>query len=326
MNLKKSGVLFTLLLMCAVWLGAAEAIEKKSSVDEIYQFIRKAGPRYTYKTQVVNFQNKGMNMVCTLVIPNTPHKPAIAITMNGFGEDRFYKVVPGTGGEYYYDRLSRILAEQGIATMRVDYRGSGASDGTFDFISFSTQVEDIIAAIDYVHKNLKHEVDINRLGLVGHSQGGLVASVTASRNKRVKSVTVWSAVANPPITYGELITKQGLLDGLNLPDGGKVTVPIYILGYYYGSFDLGKKFFQEIFSTDPLAEIRNYKGPYMYIGGLQDILVWPQPYCGELYMKYHDGVEKLIMQDTDHEFNSDYYPEDFDKTLYWTAAWFIGTL
>jgi uncharacterized protein len=138
MYLKKSCIIIILLAVCVVWLGAAGSDEDKTTVDNIYKLIRKAGPRYTYKTQDITFQNRGMNMVCTLVIPNTPHKPPIAITMNGFGEDRFYKLVPGTGGEHYYDRLSRILAEQGIATLRVDYRGSGASDGTFDFISFST--------------------------------------------------------------------------------------------------------------------------------------------------------------------------------------------
>ncbi len=326
MYLKKSILMIAVVVLSVSWMAGKGNISKNASVEEIFQYIQTVGPRYTYHQQVVTFKNEGMNLVATLVIPATPQKPPIVLTFNGFGEDRFYKIVPGTGGEYYYDRLSRFLAEQGIATLRVDYRGSGASDGTFNMLCFSTQISDVSASIDYVQKNLRNRVDCEHLGLVGHSQGGLVSSIAAARDKRVKAVTVWSAVANPPTTFEFLCTKEKMREGLNLPDGGSLIVPVWIETFFYGNFDLGKCFFQDVYSIDPIAEIKNYKGPFMYIGGLQDIIVSPQPYSGELYMKYHTGTEKLIMLDTDHEFNSDYYPEDYDKTLYWTAAWFIKTL
>jgi pimeloyl-ACP methyl ester carboxylesterase len=299
---------------------------KEAKVNQIYEAIRQAGAVYQWEQQTVSFQNEGMNLVCTLVIPKTPYKPPIAITMNGFGEDRFYIVVPSTGGEYFYERVSRILAEQGIATLRIDYRGSGDSDGTYDMTTLSTQISDALAAIDYVSLHLRRVVDWKNIGLLGFSQGGLVASVAASRDRRVDSLALWSAVASPPFNYESLFKREGLQSGLDLPDGGVVTISIYVGDVLYGNFTLGKKFFTDIFSINPVAEIRDYQGPMLYVAGLQDTIVWPQPNMGQSFLKNHDGFEKLVVLDTDHEFNTYIGPDEFDKTIYWTAAWFLYTL
>ena len=64
----------------------------------------------------------------------------------------------------------------------------------------------------------------------------------------------------------------------------------------------------------------------MYVGGKADPIVWPQPNAGQTFMKYHDGREKLVMLDGDHEFNSDYGYEMFDDAVFWAAAWFLKTL
>lgn len=322
-------ILFSLFFLVSVInAGAIKRwwIYKEADVDKIYQNISQAGAKYQWDQEIITFQNEGMKMACTLVIPRTPYKPPIAITMNGFGENRHYKIIPDTGGEYFYERVSRILAEQGIATLRIDYRGSGDSDGTFDMTSFSSQIADALAAIDYTAKNLKNKVNVNRLGLVGFSQGGLVASISASRDSRVNSLAIWSAVASPPITYEYLLKREGMQAGIDLPEGGKVTIPIYIGDYYYGDFTLGKKFFKDLFSVDPLVAVGKYKGPLLYAAGLQDVIVWPQPYMGQMYMTYHDGFEKFVSFDTDHEFLSDFGPGEFDKVILWTAAWFLLTL
>ena len=43
-------------------------------------------------------------------------------------------------------------------------------------------------------------------------------------------------------------------------------------------------------------------------------------------MSYHEGDEKLVVLNGDHEFDSDYGYEVFDQAIYWAAAWFIMTL
>lgn len=326
---KKKGIIVLFMLVLVVSLTVSGDSDKRwvkgPTVDEIYENIRQSGMKYEYDQQIVTFENEGMNMVCTFVVPKTPEKPPIIITMNGFAEDRHYKIVPDTGGEWFYERLSRILAEQGFATLRIDYRGSGDSDGDFTMTTFSTQVSDALAAVDYVRK-LRRRVNWSSIGLVGFSQGGLVASIAASMDERVDSLVIWSAVASPPITYASLLSSDGIQQGLALPDGGTITLGIYAGDFYYGDIELGKAFFYDLFAIDPIAHIKDYKGPLMYIAGIRDIIVWPQPRAGQTFMDYHDGFEKLVVLDGDHEFDSDYGYETYDQTLYWTAAWFIKTL
>ncbi len=123
------------LIFCGITSASDKGfIYRESVVDNFYQQIRQEGVLYEWEKEIVNFENEGMNLVCTLVIPKMAGKPPIAITLNGFGEDRHYVEIPETNGEHFYERVSRLLAEQGIATLRVDYRGSGDSDGTFDLI------------------------------------------------------------------------------------------------------------------------------------------------------------------------------------------------
>jgi uncharacterized protein len=303
-----------------------EYVFRESVVDSIYQQIRQEGVIYEWQKEIVSFENEGMNVICTFVMPIMSTKPPIAITLNGFGEDRHYVEIPGTNGEHFYERVSRLLAEQGIATLRIDYRGSGDSDGTFDMTTFSSQVSDVQAAIDYVQHRLRKKVDWKNLGLAGFSQGGLVASIAAAQDNRVDSIALWSAVASPPITYEYLLKRDGIQKGLDLPDGGIITIPVYIGDIFYSDITLGKEFFIEMTSTNPLASIREYKGPMLYVAGSQDQIVWPQPQMANMFLKYHDGFEKLVVLDTDHEFKTYLNAEEFDKTIHWTAAWFIYTL
>lgn len=331
---QKRGVVIPLLLTVMfmfVWVPGTAGDKGKrwlrgESVDEIYERIRNAGPQYGWEQQIVSFQNEGMNLVSTLVTPKGIRKPPVVITLNGFAQDRLYKVVPNTGGEFFYARLSRILAEQGFATLRVDYRGSGDSDGDYTMTTFSTQISDAVAAVEYICSKLRRIVDRKSIGMLGFNQGGLVSSVAASKEERIDSVVLWSAVASPPITYASLLTTDGIKAGLALPDGGTITLPVYVGGVYLGDIELGKGFFQEMFLVDPIAAIRGYGGPLMYVGGIRDIIVWPQPAAGQAFMKYHDGFEKLVVLDGDHEFDSDSGYEVFDEAIYWAAAWFIKTL
>lgn len=331
MEHQKARSMITLIIfVCAtISLAASGPGEVKpyggATVEDIYNSIRQSSPKYQWEEKIIGFQNEGMNVVCTLVVPKTGDKPPIVITFNGFTGDRNDLVLPETG-EPFWAHLSRLMAEQGFATLRVDFRGSGDSDGTYGMTTFSTQISDAMAAIEYIHNSLRRQVNKKSIGLLGFSQGGLVASVTAAADDRVDSVVLWSAVGHPPITYEGLITREGIKKGLALGPGTKDVFGLYVEGQYLYDVELGREFFYDLYRVNPLTEISKYKGPLMAIVGTQDIIVWPQPAVGEAYMKYHDGYEKLVVLDGDHEFDSDIGYEVFDDAIYWAAAWFIKTL
>lgn len=329
--IKRMSFIFVIVTI-VVTLGTSEAIAKKGmsseEVDQIYNAIRNRGAVYEWEGQQVSFVHEGMNMVGDLYIPKTGGKVPIVIFLNGFAGDR-KEILVVDSTEYIWERVSRILAEQGFAALRVDFRGSGDSDGDFTMASFSTQISDCIAMLDFITLKLRHMVDWKNIGLVGFSQGGLVAACTAARDERVDSLCLWSPVSHPPMVYENLISKEGIKKGLALPEGGSDVFPIYV-NEAYVSWDvpMGKQFFDELFQVAPLPEIKhNYNGPLFAICGVQDPIIWPQPHQSELYLRYHDGFEKLVMLDADHAFN--YWdgpnPEKFDDAVYWSVAWFMHT-
>lgn len=301
---------------------------KGAAVEEIYAKIRNTALKYEKEESIVTFKNEGMNLEGTLTVPKAKGICPIVITLGGFVGNRDEEPIPGAG-ETVYQRLCRVLAGFGIASLRLDFRGYGNSDGTFSMISFSTQISDVMAAIDYIRKDLKGKVYTEAIGILGFSNGGLIASMTAARDKRVDTVVLWSPPAFPPICYENLLTKAGIKQGLALKEGETVTLGLYAdEQYLYWDVTMGMAFFQDLFLYDPLGEIRNYKRPMMVISGLKDNIVWPQPHQSEIFLKYHDGFEKLVEIDADHEF--DYWdgPAAVKLTdaIYWSTAWFIRTL
>lgn len=328
MRFNKTTIILTIFVM--VWaFGTPSGLIGKShnhgpDVEEIYQSIRNAAPLYEWDESTVTFENEGMNLFCTLTVPMVNRPRPIILVLHGFGGDR--KGVPiADTTEYFWDPLARILAGQGFCCLRLDFHGVGDSEGTYENTTFTGQVSDAIAALDFI-KTLDNPVNPNKIGLVGHSQGGLVASLVAAADKRIDSTALWSAVGLPAHDYEGFLLKEGIKSGLALPDGGIITLGLYLDGVYLGDITLCKQFFVELFTIDPMVAIRSYKKPLMYISPTQDVVVWPQPLVGQTYMNYHRGDEKLVTVDAGHNFSFYLGPDKIEDAAYWTTAWFIKTL
>jgi putative redox protein len=89
-------------------------------------------------------------------------------------------------------RISRGLREEGYAVLRFDFTGLGGSEGDFANTDFSSNVEDLVAAADF----LRTEHGAPRL-LVGHSLGGAAVLVAASRIPEVSAVATLAAPSEP---------------------------------------------------------------------------------------------------------------------------------
>ncbi len=88
--------------------------------------------------------------------------------------------------------VSRALAERGIATLRFDFTGLGESDGDFADTTFSTDVDDLVAAARF----LEREYDAPAL-LVGHSLGGAAVLQAAARVPSARAVATIGAPCEP---------------------------------------------------------------------------------------------------------------------------------
>lgn len=99
--------------------------------------------------------------------------------------------------------IADYLSRRGIAVLRMDDRGTGTSTGNFAISSSYDFATDVEAAIDYLRK--RKETDTTQLGLVGHSEGAMIAPLVAAHRKEVKFIVM---MAGPGIPIPELMEEQ----------------------------------------------------------------------------------------------------------------------
>ena len=270
--------------------------------------------------QVIAFENEGETVVGTLTIPAVGcARWPVVLLLHGFTNERNELPVGGTS-ETMYGRLARVLGEQGIASLRIDFRGSGVSDGVWADTTFTSQLDDAQAAVDYLATLSR--VDTDRLGVVGFSQGGLIAAELAAREARVRSLVLWSPVASAPDTYKHILGAASVEAGL------AAAAPLPVTTQWGAQFELNRGFFVDLFRYDPTAAIAEVEAPLLVIVGLNDTTVTPQPAYGELFLAYHDGAERLVTLASDHVFNvlTDPQPAIFDSAVATSTAWLVNTL
>ncbi|WP_085714654.1 alpha/beta fold hydrolase [Pseudomonas sp. B28(2017)] len=118
--------------------------------------------------------------------------------------------------EDIYARAARLWAEQGIASLRIDYRFDGDSDGAKTDGTLDTDVEDGLAALDFLARSGR--VDANRMALVGWSMGGAVGAAVAGRTPyELDAVALWNPATNMgaafPLLWGSGKIKEALHSG-----------------------------------------------------------------------------------------------------------------
>jgi len=100
--------------------------------------------------------------------------------------------------------LSRQLAERGIFALRFDFAGSGESEGKFEEMTYSGEVEDLRAAHDFV---LQYQPQ--KVGIFGSSMGGTVATLFAAEEKTIAALATVAAPVHPEKFTAKLLTPEG---------------------------------------------------------------------------------------------------------------------
>ncbi|MCY4539975.1 MAG: alpha/beta fold hydrolase [Chloroflexi bacterium] len=262
----------------------------------------------------ISFSNAGQTIVGTLAMPEGEGPFPVALLLHGFTGTRHELPVLGTE-DTMFSRAARWLGERGVASLRIDFRGSGESQGAWEDTTFSGQISDAIAALDYLET--MEGVDSGKMSILGLSQGGLVGAAAAGRDARVSNLVLWSAVSNPVMSYGILLGYENLLAGAA---AGEEALTIALP--WGAETALKGPFFEDIFLVDPVAEIAGYGGPLLAITGARDTTVTPQPQAGQVFLDYHEGAEALVVLDGDHIFDVlAEVTEVIDEALAYSLAW-----
>jgi pimeloyl-ACP methyl ester carboxylesterase len=156
-----------------------------------------------YDIEEVTFANGEVSLAGTLTLPagRGPH-PAVVL-VSGSGPQNRDESLGGGIAIRPFKLLADALTRAGMAVLRYDDRGTGASTGTFSTATLPDFASDAAAAVRYLRS--RDDVDANRVGLLGHSEGGLVAAMLARRNHDLSFVI---ALAGPAVDGRELLRLQ----------------------------------------------------------------------------------------------------------------------
>lgn len=244
-----------------------------------------------------------------------PSEFPIVLLLHGFTGSRDEKIIPSDGrGIFAY--VADKLASEGLSSLRIDFRGSGDSDGTFEDTTYSSQIADGVAAIDF----LAHDPALSAkpIFVLGWSQGGLVATSVAARSPRVAGLALWAAVGEPIVSMKNLFGREMFERGLKTDRTLEIPLP---WGF---SISLKRPFFEEVLTHAPLAEIARYHGPLFVAEGLNDKSVVPG--TGEKFIAAHNGQHTLWRYPMDHVFNTGAGTGDLDCLIDATMKFFSALM
>lgn len=160
---------------------------------------------YPYDEEEVSYENKrdGVKLAGTLTFPRgkTPFPAVILITGSG-AQDRNESLL----GHKPFLVLADYLTRQGIAVLRVDDRGVGGSSGSVPKSTGENFAYDVLAGIDFLKG--RKEIDPKQIGLIGHSEGGIIAPMVAAQSSDASFIVL---MAGTGLTGEEILYLQGAL-------------------------------------------------------------------------------------------------------------------
>ena len=162
---------------------------------------------YSYYTEDVTFENKSanINLAGTLSLPTKEGLFPAVILISGSGpQNRDEELL----GHKPFLVIADYLTKNGIAVLRFDDRGTAMSKGNFKTATTLDFATDVEAGLQFLLS--RKEIDQKKIGLIGHSEGGMIAPIVASKSKNVSFIIL---LAGTGISGDELLLLQQELIG-----------------------------------------------------------------------------------------------------------------
>lgn len=220
-------------------------------------------------------------------------------------------------GKYrIFVEIAQELAKSGVAVLRFDYRGAGDSEGDFSEITIESQVEDVMACLNFLKSDPR--IDENRIGLLGRSLGGMIAILSANRFPNIRSLALWASVYSgeqwkknwdTEASDSGIAFQQGILKNLpsNIP-----AIP-------------SMAFLKEFFTVDLKTNLEGVQHiPLLNIHGIKDEFVKYEHALA--YQAVRQGNEQTLfiqLPNSNHDFSTE---EERKFAIKETTQWFLKTL
>lgn len=196
-----------------------------------------------------------------------------------------------------FELIADTLQARGIASIRFDFNGHGESEGEFKDMTVPNEIEDAKKVVEYVSA-LRY---VSSLAIVGHSQGGVVAAMTAGQLSEALGKSPFKAVA---LMAPAAVLRDDAIRGNTM---GKQYDP-FDPGEYvelWGGLKLGGKYIRTAFSLPIYETAAKYQGEALIIHGNADRVV-PYTY-GERFHQIWPKSELVIQEYFDHGFSQNIY-------------------
>jgi pimeloyl-ACP methyl ester carboxylesterase len=191
----------------------ADSIVGKFSGGEgegTFRLVRRSVPVPAYREEEVTFTNGPLKSSGTLLLPVGPDRHPAVVFVHGSGpEARF-------GSRF----LAEHLAGHGVAALIYDKRGVGKSTGDWTHATLQDLADDAVAGVELVRA--RPEIDPDRVGIYGHSQGGLIAPLAAVRSPDVAFIIAGASYGGPVFEQDlHRVSNSLKSSGLTEPDQAK---------------------------------------------------------------------------------------------------------
>ncbi len=170
-------------------------------------------PPYNYQNDTLKFLNQeaGIQLSGILSIPDDFSTGYTAILVSGSGPSDWNQEILG---HQNFRVIADYLASRGIAVFRYHDRGVGSSEGNHNAATSIDLAKDALSALKHLKTDDRLQAD--KIGIIGHSEGGIIAPMVASIDSSLAFII---SLAGPGEDIDQLMVKQNMLqfDTLSMP-------------------------------------------------------------------------------------------------------------
>ncbi len=236
------------------------------------------------KEQKINLAGQQGKIACTITLPKglnpeTDQVPMV-ILMHGIFASKDWVPIPS---------FAKELAKAGIASIRLDFNGHGKSEGRMQDMTIEKELADARAVWDYV-QSLPY---VSQVGLLGHSQGGVIASMTAGRLASEQKEPAGVVLVAPGSVIKEACQGGKFFNARFDPQNP----PEFIR--CFGMMKLGREYLLTTQQLDIFGTAAAYHGPVLLLHGDKDKIV--PLWCSEKYREtYGEHATLQVIPGVNH--------------------------